>query len=59
MPRCLTCGTVPMESPMLDAYFCRDCRALWCAICGASDVRCPQCASARVESFTLTEDAYL
>lgn len=59
MPRCTTCGTVPFESPMLDAFFCLECHATWCDTCGDSPTACPQCTSARVTPFTLTEDAYL
>lgn len=60
MPRCITCGTVPLgESPMMESFFCTECEKLWCGTCGDSEVRCPACAGSRVVSFTLTEDAFL
>lgn len=59
MPRCVSCGTVPQDSPILDAFYCSDCRTTWCQTCATAEVRCPQCAGMRVLSFTLTDDAYL
>ena len=59
MPRCVTCGTASRENPILDAFFCIECRATWCGSCQGSENRCPECTGARVVAFTLTEDAYL
>ena len=61
MARCVTCGTHSREeNPMLDAFFCTHCEALWCVRCeGAKDRSCPEWGSTGVTSFTLTDDAYL
>ncbi len=59
MARCTNCHATGMENPLLDAYGCEDCGALWCNNCGEPSVPCPRCASIRVWSFTLTDDAYL